>query len=182
MASLTSRQISAVPSLAWWLIALAESIISSPSRFCLCVRNAHVLTGKCVLHHRLRQGNALCHIKAVFSFIPPSDQWSQMQSPALMCSVSRRGIKYLEWEAPALTKNTSMQAGLTGSTNVWQPSKPALGWDATANQRVFPESKIQGKVPTFVSCWGAEFKFLNRSVLGERREAAFFSHLLSVCD
>lgn len=102
------------------------------------------------------------------------DQGSQLQSPALTCNISRRAIKYLEWKALALTKNTSTLAGLTGSANIWQPYKPAPERDTTANQRVFHKPTIQGKVPTSVSCRGPEFKFPHWSVLGKRREAAYF--------
>lgn len=75
--------------------------------------------------------------------MPPYDQGSHLQSPVLMCKVSRRAIKYLEWEAPALTKSTPMLAALMGSASTYiQPYKPAPEQDATANQRVFPKANI----------------------------------------
>lgn len=130
---------------------LAEPIVSSPSRSCLCASSANVLSGEHVLHCRVSQRITVCHRKAVFSF--PYDQGSQLQPPALMQNVSRRAIKYLGWEAPASTKNTSTLAGLTGSVSIWQPYKPSPEVYTTQSQRVFPESKTQSKVPAFVTWW-----------------------------
>lgn len=66
----------------------------------------------------------------------PYKQGSQLQSPALICNISKKAIKYLEWEAPMLTKNTSTSAQVMGSADIWQPYKPALEKDTTANQRI----------------------------------------------
>lgn len=149
MTSLTDRRISAAPSPPWQVITLAEPI-SSPSRQCLCTSCAKMPSGERVLHSQ-SEPQKHCHRKAVFSL--PYDQGSQLQSPALMQNVSKRAIKYLGWEAPASTKNISTLTGLTRSASIWELYKPSPECDTTQSQRVFPESKIQSKIPTFVSWW-----------------------------
>lgn len=100
----------------WQVITVPEPILASAPRSCLCAGSANVLSGERVLHCRVSHRNTVCHRKAVFSF--PYQQGSQLQPPALMQNVSRRDIKYLGWEAPALTKNTSMLAGFMRSASI----------------------------------------------------------------
>lgn len=106
VASPAGRQLAAVPPLAPQMIALADSVSLSSSRFCLSASRASVLAGERVPCCTPRQSKHIhCHIKALMS---PYDQWSQFQAQALVSSVSGRLIKYLGLEAPALIKNTSI--------------------------------------------------------------------------
>lgn len=128
--------------------------------------------------HRVSHRNTVTK-KAVFSF--PYDQGSQLQSSALMQNFSRRAIKYLGWEAPASTKNTSMLTGVMGSASIWELYKPSPECHTTQNQRVFPQSKIQSKVPTFVSWW-VQVPTLIHAWQEEKKKLLIFSTLFSVCD
>lgn len=177
MTSLTGRWISAAPSPPRRVITLTEPI-SSPSRCCLCASCAHMLSGERVLRSQ-SEPQKHCHRKAVFSF--PYDQGSQLQSSALMQNFSRRAIKYLGWEAPASTKNTSMLTGVMGSASIWELYKPSPECHTTQNQRVFPQSKIQSKVPTFVSWW-VQVPTLIHAWQEEKKKLLIFSTLFSVCD